>query len=236
MSAPHHNSSAARRRPLRHRFTLVELLATVAIVAVLGTTLIRFYSNMQRSYNGSLRLAALGADARAVFSLITRDLRLTAAREDDLPDLDIKIHQPGDDQLWFVSANESGAGGGTSLLEVGYRLNETTLERAEVDDRSEDWNPYGDRDDAGNQTGYQPVIDRVLDFRITCYDQRLAIRTPNQASQCPALVGIEVTILDPKSFERWKVLGGDRQDDFADQHSRTFRKTVQIPAAQFADE
>jgi len=236
MSAHTHNPGAALRRSLRHRFTLIELLATVALVAVLGTTLIRFYSNMQRSYNGSLRLAALGADARAVFSLITRDLRLTAAREDDLPGLDIKIHQPDDGQLWFVSANESGAGGGASLLEVGYRLNETTLERAEVDDRSEDWNPYGDRDDAGSQSGYQPVIDRVLDFRIVCYDQRLAICTPNQASQSPAMVGIQFTILDPKSFERWKVLGGTQQDDFADRHSRTFCKTVQIPAAQFASQ
>jgi hypothetical protein len=59
---------------------------------------------------------------------------------------------------------------------------------------------------------------------------------PNQASQSPAMAGIRFTILDPKSLERWKVLGGTQQDDFADRHSRTFRKTVQIPAAQFADE
>ena len=102
-----HQSGHASRR---QQFTLVELLAAVALLAVLGGILIRVCANMQSAYNQSIRMAAMAEDARTVFSLIGRDLRLSITREDDIPGYNIRIHQPGPSELWFVSANESGNG------------------------------------------------------------------------------------------------------------------------------
>jgi type II secretory pathway component PulJ len=208
-------------------------MAAAALIAVLGGVLVRFYANMQRAYNNSLRVASMSEEARSVFALLTRDLRLSATRQDDLPGYDIKIHQPASDELWFVTGNESGSGGGASLLEVAYRLNGTTLERAEVNDEDPSWSPYGDRDDASGQSGYQPVVDRVLEFRITCYDSRLAVSMPNQASQPPKMIGVVLTLLDSKSFARWEQLSEPQRSIYAARQSRTFRQTIQIPASQF---
>lgn len=238
MRKPIHPTSPSRRPArVRHGFTLVELMVVVALVAVLGGILVRFSANVQNSYNQSLRLAALAEDARAIFALLSRDLRLSITRADDTPGNSIRIHQPTDSQIWFVTANESGSGEGSSLIEVAYRLNGTTLERAEIDDRATAWNPYGPRTDASQQSGYQAVADRVVEFTLVCYDSRLVSMMPNQSTQSPAMVGVTLTLLDSKSFLHWQRLTttGER-DEFVKSRARVFRKMIQIPSVQFTSE
>lgn len=221
-------------RPRRLRFTLVELLAAVALLAVLGGVLVRLYGNLQKAYNQSVRLAAMAEEARSVFALLGRDLRLSLTREDDIPGYSIKIHQPAESELWFVTANDSTSDKGASLLEVSYRLNGTTLERAEVDDSDPSWNPYGDRDDASQESGFQPVVDHVLSFSLTCYDSRLAALVPDQSTQAPTMVGVTISLIDDKSFAEWQRLESTTErDELAKKRARVFRKMIQIPAAQF---
>lgn len=220
--------------PRRQRFTLVELLAAVALLAVLGGILVRVGANMQNAYNQSIRLAAMAEDARAVFSLIGRDLRLSVTRQDDIPGYNIRIHQPSESELWFITANESGSGAGASLIEVAYRLNGSTLERAEVDESAPSWNPYGNRTDASQEGGFQPVVDRILRFSLTCYDKRLVALVPDQSSQSPAMVGVTISLLDAKSFQQWERLAEPQRSIFASQRARVFRKLVQVPAIQFS--
>lgn len=223
------------RPPLaRPRFTLVELMAAMALMLVLGGVLIRFSANMQKSYNQSIRLAALAEEARSVFALLSRDLRLSITRDADLPGRSIRIHQPGAAQLWFVTANESGSGAGTSLTEVAYRLNGTFLQRAEVNDQHGTWNPYGNRNDASQQSGFQSVSDRVLDFALVCFDSQLVAFVPDQSTQCPAMVGVTLTLLDSHSFQHWERLPANQRAAFAESRARVFRKLIQIPAVQFA--
>jgi hypothetical protein len=121
-------------------------------------------------------------------------------------------------------------------LEVGYRLNGTTLERAEVNELDSEWNPYGDRDSADHQYGYQPVVDRVIAFRFICYDDRMVAYVPEQDSSSPAMVGLALTLLDTKSFARWQQLSEPQKSIYASQQARTFRKTVQIPTQQLTQE
>jgi type II secretion system protein J len=232
---PFHSSRCAAA-PVRRGFTLVELMVVIALVAVLGGVLIRFSANIQNSYNQSIRLASMAEEARSVFALLSRDLRLSVTRQDDTPGNSIRIHQPNTSQIWFVTANESGSGAGTSLIEVAYRLNGTTLERAETDDQAATWNPYGLRTDASQQSGFQPVTDRVLGFTIVCYDSRLTPTTPNQATQSPAMVGVTLTLIDSKSFLHWQRLSETERAKFAAKRARVFRKTIQIPSAQFTSE
>ncbi len=216
------------------RFTLMELLAAVALFAVLGGVLVRLYGNLQKAYNQSIRLAAMAEDARSVFALLSRDLRLSLTREDDIPGCSIKIHQPSESEIWFVTANDATSDKGASLLEVSYRLDGTTLERAEVDDSDPSWNPYGDRDDASQEAGFQPVIDHVMSFSLTCYDSSLAALIPDQSTQAPAMVGVTISLMDDKSFAMWQRLGtSTERDEYAKKMARVFRKMVQVPAAQF---
>jgi len=186
-------------------------------------------------------MAAMAEDARTVFSLIGRDLRLSITREDDIPGYNIRIHQPGPSELWFVSANESGNGTGASLIEVAYRLNGNTLERAEVEEGATDkdglllWNPYGDRNDASRADpgGFQPVIDGVMRFSLTCYDSQLMVLVLDQSSQSPTMVGVTISLLDGKSYQQWERLPEAERDAFVGQRARTFHKLIQIPGAQF---
>lgn len=222
--------------PRRQRFTLVELMAAVALIAVLGGILIRVCANMQNAYNQSIRVAAMAEDARAVFSLIGRDLRLSVTRQDDIPGYNIRIHQPSESELWFITANESGSGAGASLIEVAYRLNGNTLERAEVDESHASWNPYGDRNDASQQGGFQPVVDRVMTFSLTCYDSRPVPLMPDQSSQSPAMVGVTISLMDSKSFQEWQRLPEAERDSYAGQRARLFYKLIQVPAVQFSSQ
>ena len=241
--------SSRRSARSRHGFTLVELLVVVALVAVLGGILVRFSANVQNSYNQSIRLAALAEDARAIFALLSRDLRLSTTRADDTPGNSIRIHQPNASQIWFVTANESGSGEGSSLVEVAYRLAGTELQRAEIDDRVPLWNPYGDRKDIGGLDlsslteaqqdivkGYQVVADRVIGFSLVCYDPRLVSMLPNQSTQSPAMVGVTLTLLDSKSFQHWQRLPAAERPAYANTRARVFRKMIQIPSVQFTSE
>lgn len=241
---------SSRSARARHGFTLVELMVVVALVAVLGGILVRFSANVQNSYNQSIRLAALAEDARAIFALLSRDLRLSTTRADDTPGNSIRIHQPDESQIWFVTANEAGSGQGSSLVEVAYRLEGTELQRAEIDDRVSVWNPYGNRNDIGALDlsslteadkaivkGYQTVADRVVGFTLVCYDSRLVSLAPNQSTQSPAMVGVTLALLDSKSFQHWQRLAtAAERDEFARTRARVFRKMIQIPSVQFTRE
>lgn len=232
ISLPLQSGHASRRQ----RFTLVELMAAVALLAVLGGILVRVCANMQNGYNQSIRMAAMAEDARAVFSLLGRDLRLSVTRQDDIPGYNIRIHQPSESELWFITANESGSGAGASLIEVAYRLNGNTLERAEVDESHPSWNPYGDRTDASQEGGFQPVVDRVVSFSLTCYDSRPVPLKPDQSSQSPAMVGVSISLMDSKSFQEWQRLPESERAAFVGQRARLFYKLIQIPAVQFSSQ
>ncbi|MDX9980332.1 MAG: hypothetical protein RBU25_09940, partial [Lentisphaeria bacterium] len=217
-------------------------------------------ANVQNSYNQSIRLAAMAEDARAIFALLTRDLRLAVTRADDTPGNSIRIHQPDKSQIWFVTANEAGSGEGSSLVEVAYRWIEedAELQRAEIDDRAPFWNPYGDRKDIGaldlssltekekkaeedEKTiyGYQTVADRVVGFSLVCYDSRCMVsaETLNQSTQSPAMVAVTLALLDSKSFLQWQRLTTeDDRKDYVKQRARVFQKMIQIPTLQFTSE
>ncbi|MCK5803756.1 MAG: prepilin-type N-terminal cleavage/methylation domain-containing protein [Lentisphaeria bacterium] len=218
------------RNPRRRRrsFTLLEMLVTVGLLSILMLMLFRFFANMQNAYNHTLKGVVLADESRIAFGLIAKDLQGAIARENDMPGLDIRFHQPSSSQLWFVSASEGSPEAKSSLLEIGYRLENNQLQRAFVDDSNSAWNVYGDRDAAADQYGYQTVLGNVLALKFTCYTSNLTPYPPNNAVSMPALVGVEMTLIDSKSRVLLETLPEAKREEIRRKYARTFRRVISL--------
>ncbi|NLF17001.1 MAG: hypothetical protein GX595_07065 [Lentisphaerae bacterium] len=213
-------------RSCRRRFTLIELLAAMALMVIVALLSVRFFSNLQNVLQHSAGRTASHEDARLALGLLARDLQTVVARANDVPGSDIRIHQPNSTSLWFVTDSSADSTGACSFVEVGYRLRGQTLERASVDQSSAAWNLYGDRDDASDQDGYQTVIDGVTGFQIVCYDGQYVPTTPDQTTQLPSLFSIRISVLDPADAARWQSLPEADRPAFEMRAARTFWKTI----------
>lgn len=213
-------------RSCRRRFTLIELLAAMALMFIVALLSVRFFSNLQNVLQHSAGRTASHEDARLALGLLARDLQTVVARANDVPGSDIRIHQPNSTSLWFVTDSSADSTGACSFVEVGYRLRGQTLERACVDQSSAAWNLYGDRDDASDQDGYQTVIDGVTGFQIVCYDGQYVPTTPDQTTQLPSLFSIRISVLDPADAARWQSLPEADRPAFEMRAARTFWKTI----------
>ncbi|MBN2451305.1 MAG: hypothetical protein JXR77_13010 [Lentisphaeria bacterium] len=221
--------SARRTVPRPRRFTLVELLLAMALVVVVAFIAFRFFANVQNVWHASVSASNAHDDARLALELVARDLQVAVAREDDQPGRDILFHQPAPDALWFVSVSAADSTADCDLVEVGIRLNGTRVERAVVDRNSDDWNIYGDRDDAGSQAGYRPVIDTAVALQFVCYDDLAVSFEPVQSNRLPRMINISLTVLDARDLKRWRTLPDSHKPAFEKRCARTFWKTVRLP-------
>lgn len=210
----------------RRRFTLIELLAAMALLIIIVVLSARFFSNLQNVLQHSSGRTASHEDARLALGLLARDLQTVVARANDVPGSDIRIHQPDRTSLWFVTDSSADSSGACSFVEVGYRLRGQALERACVDQSSATWNLYGDRDDASDQDGYRTVIDGVTGFEIVCYDGQYVPTTPDQSTQLPSLFSLRISVLDPADYARWQSLPEADRPAFEMRSARTFWKTI----------
>lgn len=221
--------TTADTRPVRGRaFTLLEALFAIIALLFLLAVAIRFFTNMQRGWNHSINTATLYDNARIALDVICRDLEGAIAREDDMPGLDVRLHQPAPGELWLVTAGEGSASASVDVIEVGYALEHDELVRAFVDDSDSAWNIYGDRDDADDQEGYRRVIDGVFAQTFICYDDSLDVVVPEQSGELPAMVSVVLTLMDPKSKETWERLPLSERPTFEERATRTFRKSVRL--------
>jgi type II secretion system protein J len=215
-------------RSAAHRFTLIEILVSVALLAVVCFLVFKLFSRLQTAYSQSLRTTNTAENARLVFDVIARDLQMAVSCRDDIPGRSIEFHQPSEGSLWFVSSGEGLSQSSSGLLEVGYRFADFSVQRAYVDDTCSEWNVYGRRDDAHHQDGYHTVIDGVLDFRFICYGSRMIPYEPANADQLPYMVTMTLTLLDPQSFKRLRTATTERRTAIVRESARTFRKTVYL--------
>ena len=202
------------------------MLVAMAILAFLMLTLFRFFSNMQLAWSSSMNTTELYENGRVALDVITRDLQSAVARANDIPGQHIQFHQPDSQSVWFVTVSDPAPGAFSSLVEVGYRLQNNRFERAVVDDTNAAWNIYGARDDADDQDGYGRVIDGVINQAFVCSNSSLAQIQPNQATQLPHMISVKLTLMDTKSFKLWQRLSSDQKTQLERKVSRTFLKTV----------
>ncbi|MBU0677530.1 MAG: prepilin-type N-terminal cleavage/methylation domain-containing protein [Verrucomicrobia bacterium] len=127
-------------RPLRHRvvrisrgFTLVELLAAMAVLAVLVLMLARMFSESQRAWTLGQRSAQGNMAGRAVMDFMARDLgtavistNFTMAHYQDWEIGDFTYDpvndDPRGDRLYFLNLSDNVTSGDRSLQEVVYYI------------------------------------------------------------------------------------------------------------------
>ena len=217
-----------KHRNRRRSFTLLEMLVTVGLLSILMLMLFRFFANMQNAYNHTLKGVVQADKSRIAFELFARDIQGAVSRANDMPGLDIRFHQPSSSQLWFVAASPGSPAAISSLIEIGYRLDNNRLQRAFVDDSNSAWNIYGDRDGALDQYGYQTILDNVLALKFTCYDSHLASYQPQNAVSLPDHVGIEMTLIDSKTRILLDTLPTDKRLETIRKYARTFRRVISL--------
>ena len=221
------------RRPERF-FTLIEMLAAMAVLSILMLMLFQFFGSAQKAWSSTEANAEVFENARVIFDIVQRDLQGAVARLNDIPDQNIAFNwastPSSDAHLWLVSA---GADDG-SLNEVGYQWTTTgtadayTLRRASVD-VTHGADPYVARRDPPGATGYQPVADGVINFVLSCSPISY---TAGEKPTLPDAVMVQMTLLDKKSFDLWTRLTGAPKADLATRKARTFSKVILLGSRQ----
>lgn len=126
-----------KARRLDHFFTLIEILAAMAVLSILMLMLFQFFGSAQKAWSHTEANAEVFESARVIFEVIQRDLQGAVARKDDIPGKNITFcwsdsstswpstgfptNNPGGVKLQFVSANANDG----SLSEIRYQLSNT---------------------------------------------------------------------------------------------------------------
>lgn len=251
MGTQHMNSGRTEQSPVGcrvRRFTLVELLAAMAVLVVMMFLLFRFIAGAQRAWSVATSSQEVYEKSRIAFDLITRDLQSAVARADDVPGQHIRFQQVAADQLRFVSNGVVGATGSDStpsaslLAEVGYKLNNYAFARALEDGAAPapGWNIYENRSGAescvNQQGGFQTVIDGVLGLQFICYNDALGVVSPWIGSGIetgvPYAVDVRMRIMDGKSFNRWQLLSAPEKSRLESEVALTFSKMIFLGGRQ----
>ena len=210
---------------------MIEMLVAMAVLAFIMMFLFRGFSQMQGAWTASVNATELYENGRVALELITRDLQAAIARADDTPGNHIRFHQPDSASLWFVTVGDTTESASSSIIEVGYRTDGHQFERSFVDDSHAEWNVYGPRDDASQQTGYRRVIGEVLSQQFICYDRNMQEYVPDtieEETMLPNAVTVVLQLMDSRSYLRWQNLPEDKKAEYERQVTRTFRKTLYL--------
>jgi len=224
--------SRAHRRGCCRCFTLVELMAAIAILVLLMYMLFRFISSAQTAWSLTNSSTEVYEKARIAFDLITRDLQAAVARSDDVPGRHIRFKQNAADELTFVSCTQPTRGSLSDFCEVGYHLDTYTFERALVDSPTCGWNIYETNPSEGtvnDQTGFQKVIGGVLSMGFVCYDDSMNTATwsgMNYETSLPFAVQVTMRLMDDQSFKTWQTVSGAARTDVENRAARSFTKMV----------
>ena len=251
------NSVRTKQSPVRcraQRFTLVELLAAMAVLVVMMFLLFRFIAGAQQAWSVATSSQEVYEKARIALDLITRDLQCAVARANDVPGQHIRFQQVSADQIRFVSNGAIGAAGSDSapsaslLAEVGYQFDNPNyaFDRASENtkcpvgpDPLGRWDIYQDRNAAAacinNQTHFQEVIDGVLGLQFLCYNDTLNVVSPwigVVETGLPYAVDVRLRVMDSKSFLRWKLLNTADRSRLESEVALSFSKMIFLGGRQ----
>ncbi len=236
-------SRDALRGCRRRGFTLVEMLLAVLIFVVIMALLLRAFTDLEETWTTTDRLSEIYNNANVVFDVFTRDLQAATATGGDPEDAgdNICFHQPGSQSLSFVTVGNPLDEEATSdSVEVVYRLNGHALERAAINSAETEagYDIYGPRPEpsADRLNGqYDTVIENVNAMTFQCYDYSGSSNSydsvPDQSTDLPEAIKVQLTLLDDRSMERWEKMNQDAPEAaerVLRKNLRTFTKTIYV--------
>jgi type II secretory pathway component PulJ len=191
----------------KNSFTLVEMLASMAILVILMGFLFQFLSSAQRAWSLIETNTRIYENARVALDLITRDLQCAVAS--DTEDEEIPFYYDATNHLpTFVSATPVpyDETANSKLCEVYYSTSVGTLKRLCIGEQDSGWNFYGNvsgwQTNASTTSNDREIIDGVKELKITCYTYNtstlLLEEIPSGSfARLPDSAVISLTLVDP---------------------------------------
>jgi hypothetical protein len=216
-----------------HSFTLIELLAAMAVLVVVMGVLFQFFGSAERAWSRAETNTRIYESARIALGLITRDLQSAVASSRAGAEIPFYVW-PGagggsGERLSFIARVETNTEAKADLCEIVYAwkdsgANAKELRRARDCDRTSsgvntDWDFYGKTDAAWASTHapLQTVIPGVTAFSLICIDRSGAVMS-GTSNTLPAAVLVSLTLIDEKLLAAPPVV--------QDRSKRTFTKTI----------
>lgn len=220
----------------RHEFTIIELLAAMTVFLVIMVMLFSFFSSAQRAWSYTNATTELFSNARLALDVISSDLQAAIASENDVPGQSIKFHQGSANTLQFVTANRFGDGYPLEYSYVGYRLANNRFQRASLSDTPLAGSAALYQNHPGITSAFYTtcapesgvVADGVLGLSFTCQESTMATPSYTQSSRLPAMVTVNLRLMDSKSMELYTRLSGTAREDLESRMARNFTKTIFI--------
>lgn len=202
------------RRPLAVRgFTMVEMLAAMAILSFIVLMLFQFTSSAQRIWRQSRSNAEIYERAKLFFDIVTRDLQSMAA--DDTAGAQINYCAdtsvlPSGMKMALVTASGIGLGASDRcpLMEVGYAYNSTNKTVYRFMTRQSDgsaWNFYNTAAttwaaSASWSSDTAVLAQGVSSFTITPYkmDNTPLTSDADDTMTVPSYVRVTISLFDPR--------------------------------------
>lgn len=227
----------------RRAFTLVELLAAMAIFTVMLGMVFAMLAGAQRAWSAVDRNTRIYENARILMDLITRDLQCAIASDTDGQEIPFTA-DPGtitdQDLLAFVAAVDPPSEADSRLCEILYAWENYVFKRSCIGDNTESaWNFYTITSGgawATSDPNRRQVINGVEDISFACFgefdsaddsDGDGMLDSGATANVVPNVVRVSFTLFDPSALD---VPAGERRNQLIKQSRRSFNKIIFLRA------
>jgi type II secretory pathway pseudopilin PulG len=224
-------------------FTLVELLAAMAVLVLLMTVVFSFLVSAQKAWSLTETNTRIYENAQVAFEVLTRDLQSAMFSADTGREIPFytgpsDATSPSNVVLAFAAEVDPSEVATSRVCEIQYLCytqpgdpdNSFWLRRSRTCDRTTsgtnaDWDFYADTT-TGTTTNWvstrdpaQKVVDGVEGLTLVCYDASgNSLAQPSYAAALPKAVQITLTLFDPKLRRA--------PPEVRSRSKRTFTKTV----------
>jgi len=214
-------------RQRRNPFTLIELSVAMAVFAIMMLVMMQFFSTAQQAWSAASAKSEVYSNARTALDIMTRDLQCAYYAADKNCD---PYFLPTSNTLSFLTVTNLAdtINNDSSVFEVKYHLDsEGYLVRditGDSDTANYDW---GDPNNTpATVFGSTTSPSDPEDTRVIPCVTSLNFTTYPSSNPFPQLVLIKISMLDKKSWKKWKALTGTPADNVKKARERTFTKYV----------
>ena len=239
------------------KFTLIELVVSMAVFTVLMLILLQFFSSAQKAWLTANSRAMTYENARVAMDLISRDLQGMLYNDSNTAQGAYPFWYQSNSRVNFIASTVVRPSTSTSpICEIRYKqgVNDGAggdtypgwlLRSVSGDDVTANYdfasnprsvggtgrvaNIFGD----GSSSNFQPVVPYVVSLQFSCYSMNAGAMVqlaPDAANSTPLplLVTVQLTLMDRDAWKKWVAMGGDATNPTGDSGvAQTYRTSNQ---------
>ena len=223
-----------RRGCCRSFFTLIELIAAMAVFSVIMLVMMKFFGSAQKAWTGSAAKSQIFENAKLAMDMMSRDLQSAVYSQNLTP----FANYSGEDRIAFISATSMRQNDQSlPTSEVQYKLDDGFLYRSVVGNKNDDGSDNTDYNYTDWPTPNLTIFDDVHWHKVIPYVTKLEFKTYKMNGSSLQLIGksdtdftnfprvivISMSLIDKNSYLKWKESG---RDDIKTANERTFTKMI----------